>query len=146
MNRILLFFAFAIFATTQANAEETAAPPLDAAQVFEWWDDGIITPEEADEIFTRLEEENYDEACLLAEVYAQEPCVTTTASTTKSTRKKRTNKTAKSVRSSDSAHSAEATHSAQATKSAPPPSLIPHGRVSWNGQYDSDGHLKKHRE
>lgn len=148
MNRILLFFAFAIFATTQANAEEssTTAPPLDAAQVFEWWDDGIITPEEADEIFTRLEEENYDEACLLAEVYAQEPCVTTAASTTKSTRKKRKNKTAKSVRSSDSAHSAEATHSAQATKSAPPPTLIPHGRVSWNGQYDSDGHLKKHRE
>ena len=146
MNRILLFFALVIFAIAQANAEETTAPPLDAAQVFEWWDDGIITPEEADEIFTRLEEENYDEACLLAEVYAQEPCVTTAASTTKSPRQKRKNKTAKSARSSGSAHSAEATHSAQLTKSAPPPSLIPHGRVSWNGQYDSDGHLKKHRE
>ena len=147
MNRILLFFALVIFATAQANAEEssTIAPPLDAAQVFEWWDDGLITPEQADEIFTRLEEENYNEACLLAEVYAQEPCVTTAASTTKSTRQKRKNKTAKSVRSSDSAHSTKATHSAQATKSAPPP-IIPHGRVSWNGQYDSDGHLKKHRE
>ncbi len=145
MNRILLFFALVIFAIAQANAEETTAPPLDAAQVFEWWDDGIITPEEADELFSRLEEENYDEACLLAEVYAQEPCVTTAPSTTKSTRKKRKNKTTKSARSSDSAHSAEATHSAQASKSEPPP-IIPHGSLSWKGQYDSDGHLKKHRE
>ena len=145
MNRILLFFALVIFAIAQANAEETTAPPLDAAQVFEWWDDGIITPEEADEIFTRLEEENYDEACLLAEVYAQEPCTILNKTTEKNARKKRKNKTTKSARSSDSAHSAEATHSAQASKSEPPP-IIPHGRVSWNGQYDSDGHLKKHRE
>jgi predicted porin len=26
------------------------------------------------------------------------------------------------------------------------PTIVPHGNVSWKGQYDSDGHLKKHRE
>ena len=91
-------------------------PPFSEAQVFEWWDDGIITPEEADEIFTRLEEENFDEACLLAEVYAQEPCATNSPS-----------KKAK-------------------PQSPNIPSIVPHGHLSWKGQYDSDGHLKKHRE
>ena len=33
----------------QAYAEETTAPPLDAAQIFEWWDDGIIDGDEARE-------------------------------------------------------------------------------------------------
>ena len=143
MNRILLFFALIIFATAQANAKEssTTAPPLDAAQVFEWWDDGIITPEEAAEIFTRLEEENYDEACLLAEVYAQEPCTILNKTTEKNARKKRKNEPAKSAHSPNAAHS---TKTAQANKAAPP--LIPHGRISWKGLYDSDGHLKKHRE
>ena len=143
MNRILLFFALVIFTIAQANAKEssTTAPPLDAAQVFEWWDDGIITPEEAAEIFTRLEEENYDEACLLAEVYAQEPCTIFNKTTEKNARKKRKNKTAKSAHSPDAAHSTKTIH---ANKAAPP--LIPHGSLSWKGQYDSDGHLKKHRE
>ena len=133
MNRILLFFALIIFATAQANAEEssTAAPPLDAAQVFEWWDNGIITPEEADEIFSRLEEENYDEACLLAEVYAQEPCAISNKNSKKKQHKKQKSKTAKS---------------AQSAKIAQSPPIIPHGRASWKGQYDSDGHLKKKRE
>ncbi|SHK49174.1 hypothetical protein [Fibrobacter sp. UWB12] len=133
MNRILLIFALAIFAIAQAYAEETStiAPPLDAAQVFEWWDDGIITPAEADEIFSRLEEENYDEACLLAEVYAQEPCANFNKTTEKKPRKKRKSKTAES---------------AQSAKTTPPPSIIPHGHFTWKGQYDSDGHLKKHRE
>ena len=144
MNRILLIFALAIFSTAQAKETTTAqaqTPPIDAAQVFEWWDDGIITPEEADEIFSRIEEENYDEACLLAEVYAQEPCAIPAQSTAKPTRKKRKSKTAGSANVLDAAHSTETT---RVSKSAPP--LTPHGHFTWKGQYDSDGHLKKHRE
>ena len=115
MKKILLIFAFIVF-TTSTAAEKPAHAPFDAAQVFEWWDDGIITAEEADEIFSRLEEENYDEACLLAEVYAQEPCSKPAPSKSKQPQ------------------------SAQKT-----PTKIPHGHASWKGRYDSDGHLKSHR-
>ena len=111
MQKLLIIFALSLFSVTTELAH--AQPPFDAAQVFEWWDDGIITAEEADEIFSRLEEENYDEACLLAEVYAQEPCI----------------KPAQSK-------SAILTGSAQKV-----PTIVPHGNVSWKGQYDSDGHL-----
>ena len=137
MNQILFIFALAVFAIAQAYAEETTAPPLDAAQIFEWWDDGIITPEQADEIFSRIEEGNYNEACLLAEVYAQESCTFSNKTVEKKTRKKRKSKTA------ESAHPVKQT---QSTKSAQPPSIIPHGHFTWKGQYDSDGHLKKHRK
>ena len=44
------------------------------AQVFDWWDAGVITPEQAQEFLDLLEEGNAEEACLLAEVYAQESC------------------------------------------------------------------------
>lgn len=124
MVKTLLPFALAILsaiaplyatASSAVSITQTAQPPFDASQVFEWWDDGIITPEEADEIFSRLEEENYDEACLLAEVYAQEPCSTKNP-----------------------------VHQASRRKQAP--SIIPHGRITIKEQYDSDGHLKKHRE
>lgn len=149
MNRILLIFALAVFAIAQAYAEETTAPPLDAAQVFEWWDDGIITPEQADEIFSRIEEENYDEACLLAEVYAQEPCTFSSKTVEKKTRKKRKSKSEESAHPVKQMQSTKTTHPvkpAQSTTPTQPPSIIPHGYVSWKGQYDSNGHLKKHRE
>jgi hypothetical protein len=109
--RILLTFALTFFTVIHAQA------PFDEAQVFEWWDDGIITPEEAEEIFSRLEEENYDEACLLAEVYAQEPCP------------------------KPAQPKAKPSQNAQKM-----PTIVPHGYVSWKGRYNSDGHLKKHRE
>ena len=118
MVKLLLILALAVF----------AAPPIDEAQVFEWWDDGIITPEEADEIFSRLEEDNYEEACLLAEVYAQEPCIWSTDSTT-SPRKKRQKRKAKQTSS--------------AKQDVP---IIPRGSLTYKAQYDSDGHLKKHRQ
>ncbi len=111
MFRILLTFALTFFTVIHAQA------PFDVAQVFEWWDDGIITPEEAEEIFSRLEEENYDEACLLAEVYAQEPCI------------------------KPAQPKAKPSQNAQKTLT-----IVPHGYVSWKGRYNSDGHLKKHRE
>ena len=134
MSRILLTFAllfFAAIATPQSHAQESAQAAFDEAQVFEWWDDGIITPEEADEIFSRLEEGNYDEACLLAEVYAQEPCALPKAKPKKS-------KTPRTERTRQKRKTAQVSHDA--------PSIVPHGRISWKGQYDSDGHLKKLRK
>ena len=50
------------------------AATLNEAQVFEWWDDGIIDGDEAREILDLLEEGNEQEACMLAEVYALENC------------------------------------------------------------------------
>lgn len=137
MSRILLTFAllfFAAIATPQSHAQESAQAAFDEAQVFEWWDDGIITPEEADEIFSRLEEENYEEACLLAEVYAQEPCALSKAKPKKS----KTPKKPHTERTRQKRKTAQVSHDA--------PSIVPHGRISWKGQYDSDGHLKKLRK
>lgn len=107
------------------HAEEQPQAPFDEARVFEWWDDGIITAEEADEIFSRLEEENYDEACLLAEVYAQEPCATPSKKQARHRTKKKLKPQPQTIPET--------------------PTLIPHGRLSWKGQYDSDGHMKKLR-
>ena len=68
MKRLTRFFAYAFFCPLVAWAEITES------QVFEWWDDGIITAEEADEMLQLLEDGNGLEACVLAEVYAQEEC------------------------------------------------------------------------
>ena len=130
MNRILLLFALLFFA---AVSTANTLPPFDEAQVFEWWDDGIITPDEADEIFSRLEEENYEEACLLAEVYAQEPCALP--------EKQKKPKKTRSERKRKPSKTAQVPKSAQEV-----PSIVPHGKISWKGQYDSDGHLKKLRK
>jgi len=136
----ILIFTLAVFAyASQPNLDETiSAPPFDEAQVFEWWDDGIITSEQADEILSRLEEEHYDEACLLAEVYAQEPCANSPKQE-KQPRKKKP-KIAKSTQSQNK----KAAQSPISEQEAP--SIVPHGRITWKGQYDSDGHLKKHRK
>ncbi len=140
MRKYLLLTAllfFAAIALPQSHAQESEQAALDEAQVFEWWDDGIITPEEADEIFSRLEEENYEEACLLAEVYAQEPCAL------KKTKPKKS-KTPKAPRTERSRQKRKTAKKEQAAPGAP--SIVPHGRISWKGQYDSDGHLKKLRK
>ena len=144
MKRNFLFFSFLIYAgaayhvnaQSLLNKEREATPvqdalqaPLDAAQVFEWWDDGIVTPEEANEIFSRLEEGNYDEACLLAEVYAQEPCIDNTQNKPKHSKKRKGTRT-----------------QAQPPNMQSKVSVIPHGSLSWKGQYNSDGHLKKQRK
>lgn len=47
---------------------------LDEAAVFKWWDDGLISAEEATEMLNLLEEGNQEEACLLAETYSLEDC------------------------------------------------------------------------
>ena len=56
-------------APVTANATDLS---LDEAQVFEWWDSGIIDGDEAREMLDLLEEGNTPEACMLAEVYALE--------------------------------------------------------------------------
>lgn len=47
---------------------------LEESDVFDWWDNGVISQQEAEDILGRLEEGNTQEACALAEVYAQEVC------------------------------------------------------------------------
>ncbi len=124
MNRIRLvklprgFFTIALaFGVLQA-----AASPLDEAKVFDWWDNGIISAEEATEILGLLEEGNQEEACLLAQVYAQESCEESPTQKSKS-----------------------ATSQAARSKSPRRPSLVPHGYIDWKGRIDSTGHLESHR-
>ena len=62
-------FLIALLAAARALTAE-----LTAARIFEWWDDGIVTPEEADEMLALLDEGDMREACALAEVYAGEAC------------------------------------------------------------------------
>ena len=76
MNRIRLVKQPCKFIATAIaiGVLQVAASALDEAKVFDWWDNGIITAEEATEILDLLEEGNQEEACLLAQVYAQESC------------------------------------------------------------------------
>ena len=105
---------------------QAAASPLDEAKVFDWWDNGIITAEEATEILDLLEEGNQEEACLLAQVYAQESCEDATSRTARPKSPRRTDKTPQGT---------------VPTR----PSLLPHGYVDWKGRIDSTGHLESHR-
>lgn len=67
--RAIIFGLFCLaqnlFASVQA---------LNESQVFEWWDDGIVSAEEAQEMLNLLQENNVHEACILAEIYALETC------------------------------------------------------------------------
>ena len=90
------------------------------AQVFDWWDAGIITPEQAQEFLDLLEEGNAEEACLLAEVYAQESC-----EEKQTPRKKAATKDRRQ-------------------ESRPP--LRPTGYALTKIRLDSAGHVESHRE
>lgn len=104
------------------------AAPLSESKVFDWWDNGIITAEEATEILDLLEEGNQEEACLLAQTYAQEPCDETASGKT------RAGSTLGKISSSK-----------KSTKAPTRPSLTPHGYIDWKGRIDSTGHLESHR-
>ena len=95
------------------------------AQVFDWWDAGVITPEQAQEFLDLLEEGNAEEACLLAEVYAQESCEEKQAKQKKATSKKDR-------------------HQDRSKKSRPP--LTPTGYALTKIRLDSAGHVESHRE
>ena len=102
---------------------------LDEAQVFEWWDNGIIDGDESREILDLLEEGNLQEACLLAEVYALESCASDETPKPQKTKTKRKEANARPKKS----------------KSEQQPSLVPHGHIEWRGRTDSLGHLESGR-
>ena len=104
------------------------AAPLNEAKVFDWWDNGIITADEAIEILDLLEEGNQEEACLLAQTYAQEPCDETASGKT------RAGSTLGKISSGK-----------KSAKAPNRPSLTPHGYIDWKGRIDSTGHLENHR-
>ena len=112
-----IFLLILCFFCPTPFAAETA---LSEAQVFEWWDNGIIDADEAREILELLEEGNTQEACILAEVYALESC------TVIDTGKKTVPKTAKKAKNKR-------------------PSLTPHGYIEWKGRTDSLGNLESQR-
>lgn len=67
--------ALALWAATLTFVP-AGATEITEAQVFEWWDDGIIEAEEANEMLSLIDEGNMQEVCALAEIYANEPCGT----------------------------------------------------------------------
>ena len=113
-----------LFALNLTPAYAGSAHGLTEAQVFEWWDDGIIEGDEAREILDLLEEGNEQEACMLAEVYALESCA-----------------------SGDTAPAKRKDAKTRPKKSKPEsrPSLVPHGYIEWRGRADSLGHLESER-
>ena len=111
-----------------ALAGVVLAAPLGESKVFDWWDNGIITAEEATEILDLLEEGNQEEACLLAQTYAQEPCDETASSKT------RAGSTLGKISSGK-----------KSAKVPTRPNLTPHGYIDWKGRIDSTGHLESHR-
>ena len=117
---------------------------LDEAQVFEWWDSGIIDGDEAREILDLLEEGNTPEACMLAEVYAQEGCATE-KQLEKQHRKASAKKNVgrETARTEDTHTSKEKVSPAQ--KQDARPSIVPHGHIEWRGRTDSLGHLENER-
>ena len=117
---------FIVAVTLALGVLQAAASPLDEAKVFDWWDNGIVTAEEATEILDLLEEGNQEEACLLAQVYAQESCEDPPSRVAQPKSPRRRDKTPKG-------------------KVPTRPSLTPHGFVDWKGRIDSAGHLESHR-
>lgn len=107
-----------LFAAGNAYAIGTSVTESD---IFEWWDDGIISQDEAEDILLLLEEGNDEEACALAEIYAQEPCQSANTADTQPSQK-------------------------NSPKKGRGASLTPHGYVLWKGRVDSTGHLISHRE
>ena len=69
--------AIAILWATFPLASHSAE--ISEALVFEWWDDGAIGADEANEMLTLMDEGNMHEACALAEIYTNEPCETKAA-------------------------------------------------------------------
>ncbi|MBO7413036.1 MAG: hypothetical protein J6U20_05150 [Fibrobacter sp.] len=107
----------------------TLAASIEEADVFDWWDNGIISQDEAEDILNLLEEGNTQEACALAEVYAQEVCADTEAPQPKK-------KTARKKSTGKSANKA-ANNGAE---------LQPHGFVLWKTRIDSTGHRVSDRK
>ena len=102
------------------------APAIEESEVFDWWDNGIISQDEAEDILSLLEEGNTQEACALAEVYAQEACTDTEAPPPK----KKTTKKKSTLEESSKNPDKGADDGA---------SLTPHGYALWKTRIDSTG-------
>lgn len=126
----LLLFLLAVAAPLTFAMENSS---LNEAQVFEWWDDGIIDGDEAHEILDLLEEGNTQEACILAEVYALESCASEEKEYPKATNPHNKLKTKKRTATKKSGKQQELT------------SLVPHGYIEWQGRTDSLGYLENQR-
>ena len=72
----LVGMLFSPLATQAAEIAEAQAADVTEAQVFDWWDDGTIGAEEANEMLSLIDEGKTQEVCALAEIYANEPCGT----------------------------------------------------------------------
>lgn len=125
MPKLFLTLSTIILTIAMAYATPNSENYIDEALVFGWWDDGIIDANEAREILDLLQEGNFREACLLAEIYALESCPETLTETEKQPKKRKS----------------PATKNKQTER----PSLIPHGYVEWKGRTDSTGKLESHR-
>lgn len=115
---LLLAVAFILNRTWATPEQITLAAigseaPVSESQIFDWWDDGLISGEEAQELFQLVEEENFEEACHLAEALTLETCQEKKApgKPKKVPKKKHTQR----------------------------PSLEPHGSVTWKIRVDSLG-------
>lgn len=112
LNFAKRFFASAILISA------SFACALTESTVFQWWDDGLISAEEASDLLNLLDEGNQQEVCILAEALSLETC----------------NETKKQDHT-DSPKKAKISR----------PSLIPHGFILWKGRTDSLGYLERSR-
>lgn len=125
---MFILFAFFLAAWSSVFA-------LNEAQVFEWWDNEIITPEEANEILLLLDEGNEGEACLLTEVYAQYSCEGQSDADSKS-------KAPNQEKNKDTKKG----KSGRQEKKDSKPSLKPYGYFVYKTRLDSNGRMVSHRE
>lgn len=106
---------------------------LTEAQIFEWWDSGLVSPEEAQEMLDLVQEGNEREACFLAEIYALETCEIQMAPKEKTPAKKKTKGTRKTA--ANGSGKVATNESGNAAKVR--------GRFFWKAQVDSLGELSK---
>lgn len=104
--------------------------PLSESQIFEWWDSGIISPEEAQEMLDLVQEGNEREACFLAEIYAMETCEIQKAPKEKTPTKKKTKGTGETAANGSGKNRAGSVAKVR-------------GRFFWKAQVDSLGELSK---
>ena len=132
----LVGMLFSPLATQAAEIAEAQAAEIAEAQIFEWWDDGTIEAEEANEMLSLIDEGKMEEVCALAEIYANEPCGTGEqavfaddefAGDTPAGKKRAGNKTAGKSR-------------------VKKPSRHYSGHLAAKVRYDSAGHVTAHRE
>lgn len=130
------FVLATLFATGASHAIGTNVTESD---VFEWWDDGIISQDEAEDILSLLEEGNEEEACALAEIYAQEPCEEIEDPGEPETRAAKRNQKRSQKRDQTRSQARDKKRNTGAT-------LSPHGYALWKGRIDTTGHIVSHHE